>query len=226
MWSSCGSRSSQHFPPIKKRLVLEISIPSFLQKPLEQAHQVLRQLVATVQKYKKHLTQLTNSGCAKRTDRQRELWPPVPLDRGPAGPAFDNDRPAPIAMHRRHHVRPRGPVHGFLGAAHALFAVSDRPNRALGVLCRHLMMVLQITSSIGRRRLRGRFEKSLPWERAWDGAVNKRLLSTRETGEFAGENVGFGPNPGGWTRGPTKPLFQPERTRNTPEPAECGGYGR
>ena len=29
-----------------------------------------------------------------------------------------------------------------------------------------------------------------------DWAVNKRLLSTRETGEFAGENVGFGLNPG------------------------------
>jgi hypothetical protein len=29
-----------------------------------------------------------------------------------------------------------------------------------------------------------------------DGAVNKRVLSTGETGEFAGENVGFGLNLG------------------------------
>jgi len=29
-----------------------------------------------------------------------------------------------------------------------------------------------------------------------DGPVNKRDLSTGETGEFAGENAGFGPNPG------------------------------
>ena len=29
------------------------------------------------------------------------------------------------------------------------------------------------------------------------GAVNKRNLSTGETGEFASENVGFGLNPGG-----------------------------
>ena len=29
-----------------------------------------------------------------------------------------------------------------------------------------------------------------------DGAVNKRLLSTGENGEFASDNVGFGLNPG------------------------------
>ena len=35
------------------------------------------------------------------------------------------------------------------------------------------------------------------WEAGLDEAVNKRFLSTGETGEFAGENVGFGLNPGG-----------------------------
>jgi len=37
------------------------------------------------------------------------------------------------------------------------------------------------------------------WEReaVLDGAVNKRNLSTGETGEFASENLGFGPEPWG-----------------------------
>ena len=34
-----------------------------------------------------------------------------------------------------------------------------------------------------------------------DGAVNKRFLSTGETGEFASENVGFGLNPVGFSLG-------------------------
>ena len=34
------------------------------------------------------------------------------------------------------------------------------------------------------------------WAPGLDEAVNKRFLSTGETGEFAGENVGFGLNPG------------------------------
>ena len=43
------------------------------------------------------------------------------------------------------------------------------------------------------------------------GAVNKRNLSSGETGEFASENLGSGLNPGGWARTPTKPPLQPER---------------
>jgi hypothetical protein len=35
------------------------------------------------------------------------------------------------------------------------------------------------------------------WGAALDGAVNKRNLSTGETGEFASENLGSGLNPGG-----------------------------
>ena len=35
------------------------------------------------------------------------------------------------------------------------------------------------------------------WTAVLDEAVNKRDLSTGETGEFASENVGFGLNPGG-----------------------------
>jgi hypothetical protein len=35
------------------------------------------------------------------------------------------------------------------------------------------------------------------WHPALDEAVNNRDLSTGETGEFAGENVGFGLNRGG-----------------------------
>ena len=38
-------------------------------------------------------------------------------------------------------------------------------------------------------------EEILRWPRL-NPPVNKRDLSTRETGEFAGENVGFGLNPG------------------------------
>jgi hypothetical protein len=35
------------------------------------------------------------------------------------------------------------------------------------------------------------------WDPMLDGAVNKRNLSTGETGEFASENLGSGLNPGG-----------------------------
>jgi hypothetical protein len=35
------------------------------------------------------------------------------------------------------------------------------------------------------------------WHPRMDEAVNKRVLSTGETGEFAGENLGFGLNPRG-----------------------------
>ena len=37
----------------------------------------------------------------------------------------------------------------------------------------------------------------MPWGPMLYGAVNKRDLSTGETGEFATENVGSGLNPGG-----------------------------
>jgi hypothetical protein len=46
-------------------------------------------------------------------------------------------------------------------------------------------------------RMKSRSSKSQAWQASLDGAVNKRLLSTGETGEFASENVGFGLNPGG-----------------------------
>ena len=35
------------------------------------------------------------------------------------------------------------------------------------------------------------------WDPTLDGAVNKRNLSTRETGELASENLGSGLNPRG-----------------------------
>ena len=53
--------------------------------------------------------------------------------------------------------------------------------------------------------------KSTVWPPALDGAVNKRNLSTGETGEFASENLGCGLNPGGLARTPAKPPLQPER---------------
>jgi hypothetical protein len=43
---------------------------------------------------------------------------------------------------------------------------------------------------------RGRRIRRKTWETALDGAVNKRFLSTGETGELVLENVGFGLNPG------------------------------
>src|ERR1035437_6136293 len=56
--------------------------------------------------------------------------------------------------------------------------------------------------------------------------VNKRFLSTGETGEFASENVGFGLNPG-VERAPPHDLSSNRRERrNARKPAECWGYGR
>jgi hypothetical protein len=46
------------------------------------------------------------------------------------------------------------------------------------------------------RRDQSRFD-ACKWPPALDGAVNKRNLSTGETGEFASENLGSGLNPGG-----------------------------
>jgi hypothetical protein len=61
---------------------------------------------------------------------------------------------------------------------------------------------------------------------ALDGAVNKRVLSTGETGEFASESVGVALNPRGPACTPAMPLFKPERTPGPHKPAECCGYGR
>src|ERR1039457_1026390 len=50
--------------------------------------------------------------------------------------------------------------------------------------------------------------------------VNKRVLSTGETGEFASENAGFELNRGGLARTRAEPLFKPERTPDMQNPAE------
>ncbi len=79
--------------------------------------------------------------------------------------------------------------------------------------------------------LTGRRRTLLPrvrcsWHTTLDEAVNIRLLSTGEAGELAPDNVGCKLNPGVELAPPTKPLFQPEKMRSPPKPAECWGYGR
>jgi hypothetical protein len=43
----------------------------------------------------------------------------------------------------------------------------------------------------------GPSQSDISWDTGLDGAVNKRLLSTGETREFASENVGARPQPWG-----------------------------
>jgi hypothetical protein len=67
---------------------------------------------------------------------------------------------------------------------------------------------------------------NLTWPPTLNGAVNKRDLSTRETGEFADEKVGFGLNPG-VAFGTPHDISSNQRERETRKKlAECCGYGR
>jgi hypothetical protein len=62
------------------------------------------------------------------------------------------------------------------------------------------------------------------WAAKLDAAVNKRDLSTGETGELAPENVGIGLNPGVEGAPPRSPVSN-WRIAGLQVPAKCLGYG-